>query len=611
VVWVGRSCLGTRCYRPTRHETGAHYLGEVVSEIESSVQGSVGGQSLDSTASSHPPAETSGLGTVVDLLLPEELRRGAGAHGTQARILAFILLIVLGIAAAIVAVRGSAAQPIHLQYASAILACAGALIVGLRTGAPLAPIREATLGMIFVGSIGLIFASAGDAFPAAMMASLIPVIAYGVGGRRTAIAWSGLVLAGIIGAAVYAEVGTYFPYRGDMLGWVHWRFESFALMLFFMFVGALGIDGVIQSARAETEHVQEQMRRQDARYRDLVENIGDVMMEYSAIGECVYVSPHAMEVFGRRPDELLGAGYRGFIHPDHLELVEEASREAVMSPGRTINRNIRFLHAEGHWIDGEVSGRSFFDNFGERHFVSIFRDLSELYRAQRAMRHRDRLATAGTLAAGIAHQINNPIGSIRNASEYALLCAKDGDYAEVEQVLRTNIEQSARCGEIVRSLLLFASREPRAKASADLRDVVRRACDLTRSYAGERGVEVVVTCSDEPLSVEMSSIEIEQVLVNLVRNAIEAAPRSHRIEVEVEVGPEGERAVVTIRDDGRGIAPDDLEQVFDPFFTTRLEKGGSGLGLSVALGIAREHDGFLEIESVEGEGSMARLELPI
>jgi len=545
---------------------------------------------------------------VIDQLLPDALRGGEPGGRDQVRMLAIVLLIVFGIATAILIGRGTPEQPILLGFAGSVLVCTSGLIVGLRVGAPVGAIGTATLGMIYCGSMGLVFASGGEAFPAAMMASLLPMIAYSIQGRRAAIGWSGAVFAGIVGASIYARTATSFPYRGELLGWEHWRFESFGLMLFFMFVAALAIDWVVEAAKSETAHVQDQMRSQDARYRDLVQNIGDVMMEYTASADCVYVSPHSLEVFGRAPEELLGGGYRDFIHPDDIAVFIEAGASAAASPGRTVNRNLRFLHVSGDWIEGEVSGRSFYADDGELHFVSIFRDLSELYRAERAVRHSDRLASAGTLAAGIAHQINNPIGSIRNAAEYALICAKDGSFDEVEEVLQSNIEQAARCGEIVRSLLLFASREPREKQRADVRGVVQRACALAGSYAGERGVEVVVSCADETLDVDMSSIEIEQVLLNLVRNAIESKPRSRRVEVDAE--RDGDRVRIEVRDDGRGITPADLDQVFDPFFTTRLEEGGSGLGLSVALGIAREHGGDLELESTAGVGSRATLELP-
>ncbi|MFT5443684.1 MAG: two-component system NtrC family sensor kinase [Myxococcota bacterium] len=139
--------------------------------------------------------------------------------------------------------------------------------------------------------------------------------------------------------------------------------------------------------------------------------------------------------------------------------------------------------------------------------------------------------------------------------------------------------------------------------------MVQRACRATRSYAHERGAEVIVNLCDAPLAVKMSAIEIEQVMVNIIRNAIESQEFRCRVQVESEL--KGDLARVQITDNGRGIDARDKARVFDPFYSTRVEEGGTGLGLSVAHGIIREHDGVITTDSDEGKGTVFTIELPI
>ncbi len=550
-----------------------------------------------------------GLGFLIDFLLPDEVRNEPPEQRSQARLLVCLLLFVVGVALSMVIGNSWKVAPAPVTIGWVMLVGASVLLVSARNGASRSLRGTIMLTGMFVASMGFVFASGGKAIPAVMGACVMPLMAYGVQGRRAAIGWSVAVLAGVATTALYAQTTSEFLYRGEMLAWEHWRFASFGLMVFLVLFLILGLDWVLERLHTESNQLHEQIHRQGARYRELVENVGDLMLEYDAETRCVYASPILVELLGRQPQELLRWGFLDLLHKDDRDEMLLVSREIAKEPGRTLKFKARILHARGHWLHGEISARSFYDGSGELRFVTIFRDLSELYRAQLAMRHGDRLASAGTLAAGIAHQINNPVGSIRNASEFALVCAKDGDYTQVEGVLRGNIEQAIRCGEIVRSLLQFAAPKNPEKTVGDLRSVVQRACSLAQSYGHERGVEILLAGGDEPFDVSMSEIEIEQVLVNLVRNAIESHPDAHRIEVRVERCDD--QGCVEVRDDGRGIPESELAQVFDPFFTTRLEEGGSGLGLSVALGIVRDHAGELDIESVEGEGTRVRMAMPL
>jgi len=226
------------------------------------------------------------------------------------------------------------------------------------------------------------------------------------------------------------------------------------------------------------------------------------------------------------------------------------------------------------------------------------------------LREQERLAAVGTLASGIAHQINNPVGAISAAAEFALLSASEPDAEKIREAsLNRIVEESARAGRIVKSILRFARHGTTNKWVDDLGAVVRRSVELMRPYVDERGGHLDFEGSETAMPVVMSPIEIEQMMVNLVRNAAESLREGGRVMVRTEAA--GGSALVEVIDQGRGMDADTRAQVFDPFFTTRLRDGGSGLGLSVVHGIVSEHAGEIEIESEPDRGTRVGIRFPM
>ena len=246
----------------------------------------------------------------------------------------------------------------------------------------------------------------------------------------------------------------------------------------------------------------------------------------------------------------------------------------------------------------------------------------QLKESQAQLRESERLAAVGTLAAGIAHQINNPIGGIVAASEFALTeePGPDGE-ATLRGALETALDEARRCGRIVKSVLQFARDEATPKWVENLSPTVRRAGELARSYVESRGGHLEIEVSAAPLPVLMSPIDIEQVVLNLVRNAAESRPNGANVRVATNLlgedsGSPGDHdptvfAELTVSDNGAGIQGPARSQVFDPFYTTRLEDGGSGLGLSVVHGVVGDHGGRVDIEPIAKGGTRFRILLPL
>jgi PAS domain S-box-containing protein len=235
----------------------------------------------------------------------------------------------------------------------------------------------------------------------------------------------------------------------------------------------------------------------------------------------------------------------------------------------------------------------------------------ELQRSREQLIQSERLASVGTLAAGIAHEINNPVGLIHMAAEYALLTKRDDPDREeaARHALETCLSEAQRCGEIVRSILCFASGGSADRAVTDLREVVERSRQLVRSYASSPEYRMVSQVPTEPVPASCSVIELQQVLVNVLRNAVECGRPDVTIQIRCEAA--GGRARVVVEDDGPGIGAAELAQLFDPFYSTRKEQGGTGLGLSVAHGIVVSHGGTIRADSDPGRGTRISIELPL
>lgn len=235
----------------------------------------------------------------------------------------------------------------------------------------------------------------------------------------------------------------------------------------------------------------------------------------------------------------------------------------------------------------------------------------ELEESRARARSAERLAAVGTLAAGIAHQINNPIGAILAAAQFELSDEKAGTTigTGVRSTLETIEREALRCGRIVRSVLLFARTDPGRGADHDLNQIVESSWHATADHARRRGARVDLVLSPVPVEVRGNAIELEQVVVNLIRNAVES--RSDGATVEVRVGSAAGRASVVVRDDGPGLCAESRKRLFEPFYTTKLREGGSGLGLSVAHGILRTHGGEIEVDSDDGGGATFRVFLPL
>ncbi len=239
--------------------------------------------------------------------------------------------------------------------------------------------------------------------------------------------------------------------------------------------------------------------------------------------------------------------------------------------------------------------------------VEISRDITAEINIQKAMMQQEKLASIGRLSAGVAHEINNPLTTILTT---AMLLQEDTQpqdpmYAELETIAK----ETLRCRKIVTSLLDFARQTRPDKKEHDLNDIVKESLLLVKKQAAFKDVSVEQDLASSLPPVLVDKGQIQQALINLLLNAIEATAPGGYVRVLTKKVPENREIQVSVADNGAGISEHDLLKIFDPFFTTKDD--GSGLGLAITHGIVEQHNGAIEAQSRLGHGTTFTIKLPL
>jgi len=240
---------------------------------------------------------------------------------------------------------------------------------------------------------------------------------------------------------------------------------------------------------------------------------------------------------------------------------------------------------------------------------------AELERTHERMLAIEKMASLGKLSAVVAHEINNPLAGIRT---FARLLqrrlpagapdAPEQSSSENQRMLEMIATESARCGDIVRNLLVFARAAPASFALEDLGPILERCAMLLRHQAEMLGVELLVERPPVLPAVECDGQQVQQMLLALTINGLEATPAGGRVVLGAR--PDDAGVVLTVADTGAGIRAEDREHIFEPFYTTKKEGKGVGLGLAVVYGIVSRHHGHIEVQAREGPGTVFAVTLP-
>jgi PAS domain S-box-containing protein len=355
--------------------------------------------------------------------------------------------------------------------------------------------------------------------------------------------------------------------------------------------------------------VEETLRASEERYRRLTENSSDLIVEVDGSGRIVFLSSRAEDTLGAEARAFLGRDASEMVHPDDRDAVRRAFRTTMASQhaGQVTYRQRR---PDGSWHWMEASGRQFRTAAGDLHVVIVARDVTERRRMQQELQqHAAELARSAhakdQFVASLAHELRNPLAAISSAAQ---LLVESGGADSDERGLERVIERQARHLTRLVDDLLDVARLERGRVELRLERVdvvasVRAAADAMRPEIERHGHRLTLALPPEPLWVDADPVRLEQVLANLLGNAVKYTEPGGGIEISVERQPDA--IALRVRDDGVGIPAEELPRIFEggsPRGRARaIAQGGLGLGLRLVREIVELHGGQVAATS-DGEG---------
>jgi PAS domain S-box-containing protein len=361
------------------------------------------------------------------------------------------------------------------------------------------------------------------------------------------------------------------------------------------------------------------LEKSEATARALLESASDGIVVVGGTGRIMLVNAAAERMFGYRREELVGAELELLLpervrggHVEHR--VRYFAEPRVRSMG--IGLGLSGRRRDGSEFPVEIS-LSYVESEDGVVAMAFVTDITQrkqaeaqLQRQREVLFQSEKLAALGRLAAGVAHEMNNPLSIVSSRIELMLLDAKEqhlpSAVLEDLQVLHRNTQRVAR---IARNLRSFARQSPGARELVNLNAVVDEALLLMQKALTTDGIQVTISLDPTLPPILGDADALHQVLLNLLSNAREAM--AGRGEIRIETGPSepAGRLRLVVRDTGPGISPEDFPNIFDPFFTTKAD--GTGLGLSLVYGIIQDHGGTIDVQSAPGTGTVFVLSFPV
>ncbi|MFA7007351.1 MAG: ATP-binding protein [Elusimicrobiales bacterium] len=371
-------------------------------------------------------------------------------------------------------------------------------------------------------------------------------------------------------------------------------------------------DRLIEEA-AERKRVEAALLYSDERFRQVSERSGDWIWETDSEGRYTYSSPVAQAILGYKPEELKGRYFHDFFIPtEKANLLAECAR--IMSANAIFSGFIsKRTHKDGHEVILETSGGPVLNGSGAlAGYRGVNRDITQRRKLEAAMIQSEKMSAIGQLAAGVAHEINNPLGIILGFAQSAARGVKEGE--RLAMPLKTIEREAIRCKDLVQNLLVFSrsSKQSAPVTELDLNTAVEGALSMITAQTKTCNVELSRQLASGLPKIFFSAVQVQQIVINLANNSIDAMPKGGTLTVGTALSGLRPGCVeLRVRDTGEGIPKERREKIFEPFFTTKEVGKGTGLGLSLVYEIVHNHGGVIELESEEGKGSCFTILLPI
>ncbi|HLG17585.1 MAG TPA: ATP-binding protein [Blastocatellia bacterium] len=425
-----------------------------------------------------------------------------------------------------------------------------------------------------------------------------------------------VVLFGISGASLYAVIGAltmggfvsraggWTPYDASALGWIQFMFSVNLIAIF--------------AVSLLSSHLAERIRRSEidlaaatkdlADYRlvndRIIESMRSGLVTTDLTGAIITFNRAAEEITGHKAQDVRGRNIHGIF--GDIEKQIEVGLESIRTRSRLPRFDIGCLTADGREIHLGFSVAPLVDEADHsRGYVLTFQDLTEVMELEREVRRQERLAALGKMAAGLAHEIRNPLASMRGSVQ--VLASELSLSPDQSQLMEIVLRESDRLNRIVTDFLTYA-RPPRIEpATIDLVSILSETVALLRNSPElQAGHRIVEEYSELPVSYYGDPNQLRQIFWNLARNAIQAMPNGGELRLNLEAR-EGGEVTIEFSDSGLGMTRDQKERMFEPFNST---SGGTGLGMAIVYQLVRDHNGDIVVDSEVGLGTRIGIRLP-
>ena len=376
----------------------------------------------------------------------------------------------------------------------------------------------------------------------------------------------------------------------------------------------------------ERKQAEEALRESEEKYRTILANIEDGYFEADLSENLTFFNDSLCKIFGYSRDELMGMNNRQYTDEENAKKLYQTFNKVYTTGKPDKGFGYEILRKDGTKIVVEASISLRKDVDGKPiGFRGIVRDVTEKQKIEDQLQHAKKMEAIGTLAGGVAHDLNNILGGLVGYPELLLLQLREG--SPLRKSVLTIQKSGEKAAAVVQDLLTLARRGVVATEIVNLNDVITdylKSPEYEKLQSYHHGVHLETHLEKDALNILGSSTHLSKTVMNLVSNAAEAMPEGGKLTVSTENRyldrpikgyddvREGDYVVLTISDTGTGIASNDLEKIFEPFYTKKkMGRSGTGLGMAVVWGTVKDHNGYIDVQSTEGKGTTFTLYFPV